>query len=263
MREMKDSGIEWIGEIPVNWTTRKLFGLLNNIGSGTTPKEEHYYENGIIPWLNTGDLTDGVITEISKMVSRLAVKECSALQIHKAGAIVIAMYGATIGKLGITNVDLVTNQACCVMKPNEELSKLYLFYLLAAAKDYFIFSSYGAGQPNISQNTIRNLKIPFCNIKEQEKISNYLDCKCLKLNALIEKQKMVIEKLKEYKLSVITEAVTKGICTDVELKDSNIEWINKIPTHWDSVKLKYCTYIRARLGWKGLKAEEYVEFGYP
>ena len=81
--------------------------------------------------------------------------------------------------------------------------------------------------------------------------------------ALIEKQKMVIEKLKEYKLSVITEAVTKGICTDVELKDSNIEWINKIPTHWDSVKLKYCTYIRARLGWKGLKAEEYVEFGYP
>ena len=233
MREMKDSGVEWIGEIPDKWQTRKLFYLLSLIGSGTTPKGDEYYTGIGIPWLNTGDLNDGYIYSTDKYVSENALNDYSALQVYKPGSIVIAMYGATIGKLGLTEIELTTNQACCVMNTTKEMDRKILFYILMTAKDYFILLSYGAGQPNISQKTIKHLKIPFANICEQKKIANYLDTKCSKIDEIIEKQQAIIEKLKEYKLSVIIETVTKGLNPNVEMKDSGVEWIGQMPTSWD------------------------------
>lgn len=111
----KDSGIEWIGKIPQNWNIRKLFGLLKNIGSGTTPKGNDSYYDGDIPWLNTGDLTDSYVNIIGKTVTDIAMTECSALKLFDKNSVVIAMYGATIGKLGIITFPTTTNQACCVM----------------------------------------------------------------------------------------------------------------------------------------------------
>ena len=233
MREMKDSGVEWIGEIPDKWQTRKLFYLLSLIGSGTTPKGDEYYTGIGIPWLNTGDLNDGYIYSTDKYVSENALNDYSALQVYKPGSIVIAMYGATIGKLGLTEIEITTNQACCVMNTTKEMDRKILFYILMTAKDYFIFLSYGAGQPNISQKTIKHLKIPFANICEQKKIANYLDTKCSKIDEIIEKQQAIVEKLKEYKLSVIIETVTKGLNPNVEMKDSGVEWIGQMPTSWD------------------------------
>lgn len=244
MRKMKDSGVEWIGEIPDKWQTRKLFYLLSLIGSGTTPKGDEYYTGIGIPWLNTGDLNDGYIYSTNKYVSENALNDYSALQVYKPRSIVIAMYGATIGKLGLTEIELTTNQACCVMNTTKEMDRKILFYILMTAKDYFIFLSYGAGQPNISQKTIKHLKIPFANICEQKKIANYLDAKCSKIDEIIEKQLSIIEKLKEYKLSIITEAVTKGINPDVELKDSGSVWFGSIPINWEMKRLKYVFHIQ-------------------
>lgn len=261
MREMKDSGIEWIGEIPKEWQSRKLFGLLSSVGSGTTPKGDEYYSGNGFPWLNTGDLNDGYISETSKYVTEDALRDCSALQIHKAGSVVIAMYGATIGKLGITEIDVTTNQACCVMNPSKDLEQKYLFYLLSAAKDYFIYSSYGAGQPNISQNTIKQLKIPYTCIQEQKRIADYLDSQCAKIDSIIEKQQAIIEKLIEYKLSVITEAVSIGIDGKKELRETGIPWIEAMPTEWKIARIKYNFYLKGRIGWQGLKANEFIDEG--
>ena len=244
MRKMKDSGVEWIGEIPDKWQTRNLFYLLSLIGSGTTPKGDEYYTGIGIPWLNTGDLNDGYIYSTNKHVSENALNDYSALQVYKPGSIVIAMYGATIGKLGLTEIELTTNQACCVMNTTKEMDRKILFYILMTAKDYFIFLSYGAGQPNISQKTIKHLKIPFANICEQKKIANYLDTKCSKIDEIIEKQLSIIEKLKEYKLSIITEAVTSGINPDVEMKDSGSVWFGNIPINWEMKRLKYVFHIQ-------------------
>lgn len=261
MREMKDSGVEWIGEIPDKWQTRKLFYLLSLIGSGTTPKGDEYYTGIGIPWLNTGDLNDGYIYSTDKYVSENALNDYSALQVYKPGSIVIAMYGATIGKLGLTEIELTTNQACCVMNTTKEMDRKILFYILMTAKDYFIFLSYGAGQPNISQKTIKHLKIPFANICEQKKIANYLDAKCSKIDEIIEKQQAIIEKLKEYKLSIITEAVTKGLNPDVEMKDSgNIE-IGKIPSISKPTKLKHLCNTQGRIGFKGYTTADLVDEG--
>ena len=233
----KDSGIEWIGKIPQNWNVRKLFGLLKSIGSGTTPKGNDSYYDGDIPWLNTGDLTDSYVNIIGKTVTDIAMTECSALKLFDKNSVVIAMYGATIGKLGIITFPTTTNQACCVMSCSKSLYNKYLFYVLYSARDYILTLSYGAGQPNISQETMKSFKLCCPDVVEQQQIEDYLDKKCGEIDKVVETEKSVIEKLKEYKQSIITEAVTKGLNKSVPLKDSGIEWIGKIPQHWDVLSL--------------------------
>lgn len=234
----KDSGIEWIGEFPQDWNIRKLFGLLDTIGSGTTPKGNDNYYDGQIGWLNTGDLNDSFIYNASKTITDLAMEEYSTLKVFNAGSVVIALYGATIGKLGILQIPTTTNQACCVMSCNALLNNKYLFYSLYSARDYILTLSYGSGQPNISQETMKSFKLCTPSIDEQQQIVDYLDKKCGKIDRVVETQKDLIEKLKEYKQSIITEAVTKGLDKSTPLKDSGIEWIGKIPQHWEVCRLK-------------------------
>jgi type I restriction enzyme S subunit len=264
MRAMKDSGIEWIGEIPEEWEIRKIFGLLKTIGSGTTPKGKEEYYDGNIPWLNTGDLNDTYIKKVNKSVTQLALDECSALRLYHSGVIIIAMYGATIGKLGISTFDLTTNQACCVLSCYEILDKYFLFYVLHSCRDYLLYLSYGSGQPNISQNTIRQLKIALPTSKVQQQIVSFLDSKCAKIDEYVSRQQQVIEKLKAYKQSVITEAVTKGLDPDVPMKDSGVEWIGKIPENWCIEKLKYiATVMRGKFNHRPRNDQDYYDGIYP
>ncbi|UUX91927.1 restriction endonuclease subunit S [Methanoplanus endosymbiosus] len=237
MRSMKDSGVEWIGEIPEYWNLRKLSHLLTSIGSGTTPKNKVDYYKGDISWLNTGDLNDGQISQIKKTVSELAVKDYSALKIYPENSVVIAMYGATIGKLGIITSPTTTNQACCVMTCGTELIPLYLYYSLFGMRPYILTLAYGAGQPNISANTIRFLPILLPSLNEQTRIASFLDKKCAAIDSAIKNQRASIDKLKEYRQAVITEAVTKGLNPDVPMKDSGVEWIGEIPEKWDVTKV--------------------------
>ncbi len=237
-RQMKTSGVEWIGDIPEKWDVCKVINCLLNIGSGTTPQGLEYYENEYIPWLNTGDLNDAYIERTEKSVSEKALSDYSVLKRFDKGSVVVAMYGATVGKLGIVSFPLVTNQACCVMTPNEKLYNMFLFYLFMAGKTHLISLSLGSGQPNINQNTVKTFDIPFPSFSEQKEIADYLDAKCAKIDAFIAKQKTVIEKLKEYKQSVITEAVTKGLNPAAPMKTSGVEWIGDIPEKWQILRLK-------------------------
>lgn len=237
---MKPSGIEWIGDIPDDWEVRKITTLLDNIGSGTTPSNNtDFYENGIIPWLNTGDLTDNYVDLIENKITEYAVNQYSALKIFPKDSVVIAMYGATIGKLGILRESASTNQACCVMQCNDNLYFKFLFYSLYGYREYILTLSYGSGQPNISQKIIKDLRLPTPPIKTQRLIADYLDEKCGEIDATIAKQKESIEKLKAYKQSLISETVTKGLDKSAPLKPSGIDYLGDIPSHWEIRKLKF------------------------
>lgn len=260
-RQMKSSGVEWIGDIPEKWDVCKVINCLLNIGSGTTPQGLEYYENEYIPWLNTGDLNDAYIEKTEKSVSEKALSDYSVLKRFDKGSVVVAMYGATVGKLGIVSFPLVTNQACCVMTPNEKLYNMFLFYLFMAGKTHLISLSLGSGQPNINQNTVKTFDIPFPSFSEQKEIADYLDAKCAKIDTFIAKQKTVIEKLKEYKQSVITEAVTKGLNPAAPMKISGVEWIGNIPKKWNVFRIKNVAFLKGRIGWQGLKSDEYQEDG--
>jgi type I restriction enzyme S subunit len=209
---LKDSGIEWLGEIPEHWEVVKLFHLSENIGSGTTPKsDKREYYDGNIGWLNTGDLNDGFVKTASKNITEKALNDYSVLKIYPANSVVIALYGATIGKLAIIGDEMTTNQACCVLNPNDKLNYKFLFYLLMASRPYLLSLSYGGGQPNISQEIIKQLRVSLPEIKEQEQIIEKLEKRLDGIDVSTEKIKTSIQKLKDYRQSLISEAVTGKI----------------------------------------------------
>lgn len=235
----KDSGIAWIGEIPEHWDKNKIIRLFSIIGSGTTPKsskEDNYI--GSVNWIQSGDINGGYIENCKNTISDTALKEYPTLKIYKAPFIIVAMYGASVGNISISNINGCVNQACCVMNETKQNFK-YLFYAMNSVKRYLIYKAEGGGQPNISQDKIKNTWMPIPPFEEQQSIATYLDQKCGEIDELITLQEEMITKLQSYKQSVITKAVTKGLNKNVPLKDSGIEWIGEIPKHWDVKRLKY------------------------
>ena len=213
---LKDSGVEWIGQVPEHWDVKKITHIFPNIGSGTTPNssDPSFYE-GNINWLQTGDLTDGYIYKTSKTITHKALQTYSTLKIYPKNSLVIAMYGATIGKVGLLQIETTTNQACCVLSTALNIEMKYIFYLFQGIKESLVAMSYGGGQPNISQEKIKSLKLPFPNASEQEQIADYLDKQTAKIDQAIALKTAHIEKLKEYKSVLINDAVTGKVQVSV------------------------------------------------
>ena len=172
-------------KIPENWEWVKL-GSIGIWNSGATPPKANcsYYSSATIPWLLTGDLTDSYITNIPNKISELALKETS-VKVNPTGSILIAMYGATVGKLGILTFPATTNQACCACSKLFQIEKLYLFYFLMAERNNFKFRAEGGAQPNISKNKIINTFIPLPPLPEQSRIVDKIEESFAIIDALI------------------------------------------------------------------------------
>ena len=156
-------------EVPASWGWIRLGGI-GEWGSGATPSRGNpEYYNGNIPWLKTGDLTDGYITEIPESISEEALNNTS-VKLNPSGSILMAMYGATIGKLGILTYPATTNQACCACKPVQGIEPLYLFYFLMSQRKAFIKRGEGGAQPNISKEKIVATLMPVPPLAEQQRI---------------------------------------------------------------------------------------------
>ena len=185
-------------EIPEGWKWVRL-GEIGNWASGATPSKSEltYYVNGTIPWLRTGDLNDNVISSLPITITEKALNECS-LRLNPIDSVLIAMYGATIGKVGILKTQATTNQACCACIPYQSNFSQYLFYLLIALREYFKEKSWGAAQPNISKEII--IKTPFAlpPLKEQEEIVSTVETLLAKVTTLenqIQDRKSLSDKL--------------------------------------------------------------------
>ena len=187
-RPMKDSGIEWIGDIPAEWNKDKVIRVFSVIGSGTTPKssDENLFD-GNTPWIQSGDINGENLFVTKNCVSNSAIESYSALRVYQAPYLVVAMYGASAGNLSLSMIDACVNQACCVLK-KPTINLEFSFYIFKAVKDYLARKAVGGGQPNISQETIKQLWLPIPSADEQIEISNYLDEKCRSVDALIAKK---------------------------------------------------------------------------
>ena len=156
-------------EIPESWIWVRL-GCIGDWGSGATPSRTHpEYYDGSIPWLKTGDLTDSYITDIPEGISQLAIEKTS-VRLNESGSVLMAMYGATIGKLGILTYPATTNQACCACKPVYGVETLFLFYFLMSQRTAFIKRGEGGAQPNISKEKIVTTLMPLPPLAEQQRI---------------------------------------------------------------------------------------------
>lgn len=208
--EMKDSGVEWIGQIPIDWVSFKLRTCFDEIGSGTTPKSDiDEYYNGEFYWLQSGDINGGLVANTTKTVNAIALDRFSALKIYRAPFIAVAMYGASIANTSIVTIDACTNQACCVLsKPIKNINYEYVFYTILAAKEELLLSARGGTQPNISQEILKQLHIPIPPLNCQNEIAKYLTKKCFEIASITEEKQDLITDLEAYKKSLIFEAVT-------------------------------------------------------
>lgn len=239
MREMKDSGIEWIGEIPADWevSTIKREYVFQTGWTPDTTHEEYFVGENI--WINISDMKSKVVYDSEKHISDEAVRLAS-MNISPKGSLLYA-FKLSVGAVSFCGIDMYTNEAIATFLPG----KNNLRFLYYTAPIFIIKNAneniYGAKLLN--QKLIRNAKIVIPPLEVQKRIVDYLDRKCSQIDAIIARRQEVIEKLKAYKLSVITEAVTKGLNPDVPMKDSGVEWIGEIPEHWDFRKIKNCCLI--------------------
>ena len=194
----KEQGITEVreDEIPFDIPETWIWVRVGNIGvwrSGATPSRTvpEFY-GGNIPWLKTGDLNDGYIDDVPEHIIELAIIKTS-VKLNPTGSILMAMYGATIGRLGIINKPMTTNQACCACIPFEGIYNLYVFYFLMAQRSSYIKMAEGGAQPNISKKKIINSLIPLPPYKEQKRIVN----KIRKLLPLIDQYALSWNKLKQ------------------------------------------------------------------
>ena len=241
MEKMKNSGVEWIGEIPENWNVSKIKYEIKNIGSGTTPdsgNELYYDEFNGVNWIQSGDLYGKkYVKNTEKKITELAIKENKSLCLYRNPFIVIAMYGASVGNISISSIDAYTNQACCVIHVDNCNSLKYLYYYLCAAKEEMLKKAFGGTQPNISQIIIKNLNYLKVSIEEQQLIAEFIDNKVEKIEDILNDLNKQIEILEKYKKSLITETVTKGLASNVAMKDSGIEWIGNIPMESNMISI--------------------------
>ena len=235
MREMKDSGIEWIGEIPADWevSTIKREYVFQTGWTPDTTHEEYFVGENI--WINISDMKSKVVYDSEKHISDEAVRLAS-MNISPKGSLLYA-FKLSVGAVSFCGIDMYTNEAIATFLPG----KNNLRFLYYTAPIFIIKNAneniYGAKLLN--QKLIRNAKIVIPPLEVQKRIADYLDRKCSQIDDIIARQQEVIEKLKAYKLSVITEAVTKGLNPDAPMKDSGVEWIGEIPEHWKMVRLKF------------------------
>ena len=195
-------------DIPENWKWVRV-GSIGSWGAGSTPSRTNSsFYGGDIPWLKTGDLTDGNVDKIPEKITQLALEKCS-LKVNPVGSVLIAMYGATIGKLGILTVPATTNQACCACSVFNGMFNKYLFYFLMSRRDSFTKIAVGGAQPNISKEKIVNSIIPLPPLAEQKRIVEKIDLLFSRLHT-VENGLVEIDKISDLTKKKILDLAIRG-----------------------------------------------------
>ena len=241
----KDSGVEWIGEIPKDWKTSK-FKLHSEIVTGNTPsklKEEEYYTNNVkgFPWVKPTSLnqkfnfvyeSEEYLTEEGKNQTRVIPKN----------SIMVCSIGNTLGKFGISGEEMSTNQQINSVICDEIslLPRFCMFFISVLTEDLIKWTNF-VTLPIFTKSDFKDTNIIIPSTFEQTQIVSFLDTKTKKIDELIENTEQKIKLLKEKRTSLINHCVTKGLNSDVEMKDSGVEWIGEIPKDWLVSKIMFIT----------------------
>ena len=239
MRAMKDSGIAWIGEIPADWSITILSALFY---------ERKYKNRGLVE-KNLLSLSYGNIVRKSiESNEGLLPASFETYNIVESGNIVFRLTDLQNDKrslrTGLCKERGIITSAYVTLQIRSDDSPRYMHYLFHTYDLCKVFYGLGDGvRQGMNYEDLKHLQVLRPDLKTQHRIADYLDRKCSQIDAIIARQQEVIEKLKAYKLSVITEAVTKGLNPHAPMKDSGVEWIGEIPEHWKVPKIKYLATI--------------------
>lgn len=245
--EYKDSGVEWLGEIPHEWRTSQLKRVACFI-TGMTPSTSvlAYYSDDIseYEWVRPEDIRENVESvQSTKYLTKLGWETQRAIP---SKSVLLCCIG-TIGKAAYNSYPLTTNQQITSVVLKNSSSKYY-FYLLLAARTELEQMATGNVVKILNSERLGKLPIPVLSAQEAQKIANFLDHETAKIDSLIEKQKQLIQLLKEKRQAVISHAVTKGLDPNVPMKDSGVEWLGQVPEHWEISRLKHILDMPMRNG---------------
>lgn len=258
MREMKDSGIKWMGSIPVSWKTQRVkHGFYRK-------KVEAHQDNPVVLSLARSGVR---VRDISNNEGQIAESYYNYNPVDVDDLLINPMDLYSGANCSISKVKGVISQAYINLRYRDGYNPEYYDYYFKLQYWMMAFFAHGKGVSfenrwTLNADTLMNYPIIKPSYEEQCRIVDYLDEKCAKIDAIIEKQQEIIEKLKEYKLSVITEAVTKGLNPDVDMTDSGIKWIKKIPTSWTVTSLSNgISLVQTGPFGSQLHSEDYIENG--
>lgn len=233
---MKPSRIGWIGDIPTNWKCSKVkfcFSLVN----GSTPESSDYdCWDGDIKWITPADMSDtGTISQGERFITKYGYNSCGTTLLP-VGSIVISSR-APIGKINITTAELCTNQGCKSLIRNAD--NRYFYYLFLAGQNELSLLGRGTTFLELSTYDLNEFGIVIPAEDERKAIADFLDKECTQIDSIAADLERQIALLQQYKKSLITETVTKGLDKSVPMKDSGVEFFGKIPAHWKVSKTKY------------------------
>lgn len=237
MREMKDSGIEWIGQIPKDWKVKNLKYFVSFQTGGTPRNKEGIDSYGDFSWFTPSDLENNNLVNSKFFISSDAVKN-NGYNLFPPNSILLCCI-ASVGKVGFNLYASYSNQQITSLIPFTNTQSKFIFYFMIASKDKISFDASSNVVPIINTKYLSSFSICFPNFVVQQQIADFLDTKCSEIDATAEDIQKEISLLEDYKKSVITEAVTKGLNPDAEMKDSGVKWLPKIPKHWKVISSKY------------------------
>lgn len=236
MRKMKDSGIEWLGMIPEDWETERLQWHISEIKESNKPEKSRRIlsltnKRGVIPYEEKG------------AQGNVAKEDYTQYKLAYPGTIVANSMNILIGSVGKCDYFGCVSPVYYVFKPNNGENLEFINYIFQTEQFQKELRRYANGileiRLRVSSDGILKRKVPFPSIYEQAQIVSTIESSTSKVDALISNVQAQIEKLKAYKQSLITEVVTKGLDPNVPMKDSGVEWIGKMPAHWDINRIKY------------------------
>lgn len=260
-RTMKNSGVEWIGEIPENWETvrTKNVATLSN-GNSIKDDEKSQYEDSTdaIPYISTKDIDS--LHNIDYCNGMYVKNDNPNFKVAHKNSILMCIEGGSAGikKAKLKQDVCFVNKLCC-FEP-KSIDSDYLYYFLNSPKYEDHFKSLMSGLiGGVSISDLKNINCTLPPLSEQQKIAAFLDEKCGAIDEIISKTEQSIEEYKKLKQSVITKAVTKGIRSNRPMQDSNIEWIGEIPQNWSVIKLRYLYRCQNGIS----KSAEFFGKGFP
>lgn len=252
--EYKDSGVKWLGEIPSHWELLKSKYLWKETFENSTSGKEDL-------------LSVSQYTGVTKSKADSRSESLIGYKIVHKDDLVINIMLAWLGGLGVSNDEGVVSPAYCTYKLIRDYNPKFLHYLYKTPMYLAEFARHSTGvvpsRWRMYTDDFGQVVSLLPPVEEQDTIVRYLDAATSKIDKAIAMQQKMIDLLNERKQIIIQNAVTKGLDENVEMKDSGDRWIGLFPSSWTTRRLNFSSWIRARLGWKGLKASEYVDNGYP
>ena len=270
--DYKPSPVPWLDKLPAHWDDASLRWLSQRYAGGTPDKgNDTYWEDGEIPWINSGAVNDGYITAPSELITREGFANSSAKWIPE-GALVMALagQGKTKGMVAQLGIPTTCNQSMAAIIPDHRLNARYLYWWLSAHYQNIRNLAGGEARDGLNLDMLGSIPCVLPSDEEQQMIATFLDTKTAQIDALVAQKRQLIDKLKEKRSALIARTVTRGLPPDVaktmglelnpKMKNSNVEWLQVVPEHWTCAKTAF--FFAAGMGQTILK-EELTNDGLP